>query len=266
MANRYDDRNRYDEQGWRREGRDDRGFMDRASDEVKSWFGDEEAERRRRIDEQRSNYTGGRPGGEFGQGYPNRYSRENQWAGRTEEDERYGRDRDNREGSWRREGREQYAGSHHPEDFSRAYNETWRNRGYGQGWMGSEYIGRGDRSPSSEYGGYGRGAYGRERDYERRDWSAIRGRFAGRGPSGYQRSDERIREDINDRLTDDPYIDATHIRVAVKGGEVTLEGNVDDRESKRRAEDLVEAITGVKDVRNQIRVGQNETTQPHITT
>ncbi len=31
--------------------RDDRGFFDRAGDEVRSWFGDEEAERRRRYDE-----------------------------------------------------------------------------------------------------------------------------------------------------------------------------------------------------------------------
>ncbi|XHR99250.1 hypothetical protein ACFB49_08450 [Sphingomonas sp. DBB INV C78] len=30
---------------------DDRGFFDRAGDEVRSWFGDEEAERRRRLDE-----------------------------------------------------------------------------------------------------------------------------------------------------------------------------------------------------------------------
>ncbi|MDT9598163.1 DUF2171 domain-containing protein [Sphingosinicella rhizophila] len=32
---------------------DDRGFFDRAGDEVRSWFGDEEAERRREMDERR---------------------------------------------------------------------------------------------------------------------------------------------------------------------------------------------------------------------
>jgi hypothetical protein len=32
---------------------DDRGFLDRAGDEVRSWFGDEEAERRREIDRRR---------------------------------------------------------------------------------------------------------------------------------------------------------------------------------------------------------------------
>ncbi|MBP1884385.1 BON domain-containing protein [Sinorhizobium mexicanum] len=35
------------------EGRRQRGFIDRASDEVASWFGDEEAERRREMDQHR---------------------------------------------------------------------------------------------------------------------------------------------------------------------------------------------------------------------
>ena len=34
-------------------GREDRGFLERTGDEVRSWFGDEEAERRRRMDERR---------------------------------------------------------------------------------------------------------------------------------------------------------------------------------------------------------------------
>jgi hypothetical protein len=68
-----------------RQGRDndeDRGFFERAGDEVRSWFGDEEAERRRRMDE--------------------RYSErdDDRWGGR-------GRDRD-RERGWRGEG---YGGS-----------------------------------------------------------------------------------------------------------------------------------------------------------
>lgn len=45
-----------DRGGWRgdnRGQRDDRGFWDRASDEVASWFGDDDAERRRRQDQLR---------------------------------------------------------------------------------------------------------------------------------------------------------------------------------------------------------------------
>ena len=40
-------------------GRDERGFWDRASDEVSSWFGDDDAERRRRQDHMRDEREGG---------------------------------------------------------------------------------------------------------------------------------------------------------------------------------------------------------------
>ena len=80
------------------------------------------------------------------------------------------------------------------------------------------------------------------------------GPHAGKGPQGFQRSDERIKEQIHEALTDHSHIDATHITVDVKSGEVTLTGTVDDRNSKRLAEDIVERVSGVKDVQNQLRV------------
>ena len=78
--------------------------------------------------------------------------------------------------------------------------------------------------------------------------------FRGRGPKGYKRSDERIQEDVNDRLADDPYVDASDIEVSVSGGEVNLSGTVEDRQSRRRAEDLAEQVSGVSYVQNGIRV------------
>jgi hypothetical protein len=75
----------------------------------------------------------------------------------------------------------------------------------------------------------------------------------GRGPKGYTRSDERIREDICDRLSDDDEVDARDITVTVKNAEVTLEGSVNDRRSKHRAEDIAESVSGVKDVSNHLR-------------
>lgn len=75
----------------------------------------------------------------------------------------------------------------------------------------------------------------------------------GRGPKNYARSDERIREDMNDRLTEDVWIDASEIEVAVTGGEVTLSGTVEDRRAKRRAEDCADHVTGVKHVQNNLR-------------
>jgi osmotically-inducible protein OsmY len=87
-----------------------------------------------------------------------------------------------------------------------------------------------------------------QRGYERR------GRFAGRGPKGYRRSDERLKEEVCDRLTADPDIDAGGLAVTVKDGEVTLEGCVLDRQMKRGAEDCIESISGVRQVHNHLRV------------
>jgi osmotically-inducible protein OsmY len=78
----------------------------------------------------------------------------------------------------------------------------------------------------------------------------------GRGPKDYIRSDERIREDANDKLTEDWRVDASDITVKVANGEVTLDGTVASREAKRRAEDLVDGISGVKHVQNNLRVQQ----------
>lgn len=81
--------------------------------------------------------------------------------------------------------------------------------------------------------------------------------YRGRGPRNYVRSDERIREDINDRLSDDPDIDASDIEVSVSSGEVTLDGKVTERFAKRHAEDIAESVTGVRHVQNNLRVDAN---------
>jgi osmotically-inducible protein OsmY len=94
---------------------------------------------------------------------------------------------------------------------------------------------------------------------ERRRERDMRNSHKGRGPKNYTRSDERIKEDVNDRLSDDPWVDASEIDVTVSNGEVTLTGTVNDRSDKRRAEDLAEAVSGVKNVENRIRVQQTAT-------
>ncbi|HEX7840552.1 MAG TPA: BON domain-containing protein [Kofleriaceae bacterium] len=80
------------------------------------------------------------------------------------------------------------------------------------------------------------------------------GPHRGKGPSGYQRSDERIRELVCESLADDDQIDATHIEVVVNHGEVTLSGIVEDRRAKRDAEDCAWSISGVRDVQSTLRV------------
>ena len=76
----------------------------------------------------------------------------------------------------------------------------------------------------------------------------------GKGPKNYRRSDKRIREDVNDRLSDDYYVDASDIEVQAKQGLVTLTGTVGSRHDKRRAEDIAESVSGVTDVENRLRV------------
>jgi len=115
-------------------------------------------------------------------------------------------------------------------------------------------------SSSHTPSGYGRGSYnedeyraGRSSDlYGSR--AESQGRFSGRGPKGYKRSDDRIKEEISDILTRDAQIDASEIEIEVKDGEVTLTGTVTERKMKHHAEDLVEKCMGVKDVTNNLRV------------
>jgi hypothetical protein len=82
--------------------------------------------------------------------------------------------------------------------------------------------------------------------------------FRGRGPRGYQRSRERIREDVCEGLTDDAAVDASDIEVDVEDAIVTLRGTVSDRRQKRRAEDIAEQAQGVRDVRNQLEISDRE--------
>ena len=60
------------------------------------------------------------------------------------------------------------------------------------------------------------------------------GQFTGRGPRNYRRSDDRIEEDINERLTHHGMVDATDIEVSVQNGEVTMRGSVDSRSEAHR--------------------------------
>ena len=80
----------------------------------------------------------------------------------------------------------------------------------------------------------------------------------GKGPKGFKRTDERLQEDISQRLSDDHELDASNIEVTVRNGEVTLQGTVTERRAKRLAEDLVEDISGVTNVENKIKVKKED--------
>jgi hypothetical protein len=88
--------------------------------------------------------------------------------------------------------------------------------------------------------------------------SLQRGEFYGRGPRGYTRSDDRIREDVCDRLSEHGGIDAADVEVKVDEGEVTLEGTVRSRRMKHDIENVASTVLGVKDVSNKLRIGRPE--------
>jgi osmotically-inducible protein OsmY len=180
------------------------------------------------------------------------------------------------------EGHESWPGQSQGQgrDYSRRdYGaETMRGREPGEAY-GSEFGGQQGYSPQgygpSGYGhqvygqqGYGQQGYGQQhygqQGYGQRfgQQGTSGGPYVGRGPKGYRRSDERIREDVNEELTRHPDIDASEIEVIVDGAEVTLVGVVEDRRAKRLAEDIVERSSGVNEVHNQLRVrhGRGENT------
>jgi hypothetical protein len=140
----------------------------------------------------------------------------------------------------------------------RRSGEFGPERGFGggrdQGYRNRDFGGPGASSSSGSYaGGYGfseragSGGFGGAE-------SPQRGGYAGRGPKGYTRTDDRIREEVCERLSRDDDVDASEIEVRVLNGEVTLEGMVQTRSMKHQAEDLAEDVSGVTDVNNQLRV------------
>ena len=91
-------------------------------------------------------------------------------------------------------------------------------------------------------------------------WQSTKN-FFGKGPKGYKRSDKKIREEVCEALYRDNSVDASELEVSVKDAEVTLSGTVGERRMKRLAEDCAESISGVSDVRNEIRLqSQSERT------
>lgn len=102
-------------------------------------------------------------------------------------------------------------------------------------------------------------------DHERhRYWGGYQegvgrsGPHYGKGPKGYQRSDERIKDEVNERLYHHPDVDASEIEVSVTNGEVVLSGTVPGRRMKHLAEDLTDDIVGVREVSNRLRVVRRE--------
>ena len=127
--------------------------------------------------------------------------------------------------------------------------------GYGEYNYREEDSPRGGPMGGHDQSGFGQGRMGQRAEPSWRPGESSRGQFSGKGPKGYLRSDERVREDVSDALERNGDLDASEIEVVVVAGEVTLQGEVTDRYGKRLAEDLIEDLPGVKQVHNRLRVG-----------
>lgn len=246
---------------WQRGGRDrDPGRYDWENRDRREAGGQERWRRQdRRFDERRSfeeRHPDPTRGGFSGQSYGGPDPARRGWS-----DERYGVgpepergfDRDDRGEAWRgqpydaRYGREDRG----QQDWGRSpYAERdWRGReDYEQRARGG-VVGMNEALQRVSDGGA---------DDVGRDEADMRrfqaGEHRGRGPKNYTRSDERIREDVSDQLSDDSWLDASDVEVTVKSCEVTLAGLVRSREDKRRAEDIAERVSGVRHVQNNLRV------------
>jgi hypothetical protein len=147
------DRGRYDPE--------DRGFFDRAGDEVRSWFGDEEAERRRRMDER----------------FDERYDREHGYS-----NDRYGYGHDT--------DRDRYAsrtvGGYRSPDRYPSWSRSNAAEGYSRGYTPSSRSYPATGEDRQFEGGYpGDGSYGR------RSYADTGYRYA--GDDGWRTSDEDYR-------------------------------------------------------------------------
>lgn len=282
MTRDWEDRDRFG-RGYR--GREDysrhdrsRDWSDRAGDEVRSWFGDDDADRRRRMQDDRDDDMGGYRARDRGRSSDERGGYGSRDAGGPD----YDPYESERSGYGQRRGGEGYGRG----DFSEAIRSGMAGRGMGManyssgtggdygrsGYGGRDYGGSGYRARDDGRQGYGQDRYrggSEERGFFERAGDEVASWFGdedaqrrrerdeghrGRGPRNYSRSDDRIREDVSDRLSDDRHIDASDIEVSVSGGEVTLDGTVDSRAAKRHAEDLAESCSGVKHVQNNLRV------------
>jgi osmotically-inducible protein OsmY len=195
-------------------------------------------------------YTGWRGYGEYGprrsRAFERPYEREDR-----EFNDRY---EDERASLYNREQDRGWAGEYGGEVSMRYDNPHLRSR------MRAEYD-----EEQEQRGWWERAAdevsswFGDEEARRRREMDeARRGAYRGRGPRNYRRSDDRICDDVNDRLTDHPFLDAYNIDVKVTTGEVLLSGTVKDRFSKRLAEDIAEDVPGVQNVENRLRVEREE--------
>ena len=110
-------------------------------------------------------------------------------------------------------------------------NQDYQPGGFGQAQGSSAWRGHG---VDEDFGNFRSGGWSQPYD---EGWQ-YPGPHRGKGPKGYQRSDDRLKEMLCERLHEDPDIDASDVSVDVQGGRVVFEGTVDSRRTKNLIEDV----------------------------
>ncbi|HEX7879232.1 MAG TPA: BON domain-containing protein [Candidatus Eisenbacteria bacterium] len=226
----------------------------------------------------------GNYGGEFGnydrdnrdlesgwQGGRDQNRRGNQWSSRTRENRGYQGEGFDDRGDYSPMNRYgQDFGRQSFEGFGQSRNRQFQNQGQygqsGQGQYGQSGQGQyGQSGSSGQYGQSGQGQYGQHGNQGSRFGQPMSGEYgssqgsmdrshAGVGPKNYKRSDERIKEDLCEMFSANPWLDASNTEVEVKQGVVTLTGTVGDRRMRQMMEDIADGVPGVKDVECQIKL------------
>ncbi|MBV8856595.1 MAG: BON domain-containing protein [Acidobacteria bacterium] len=140
------------------------------------------------------------------------------------------------------------------EDYEDDRRREARGRDEDRGHDGGNWLDRAADQVRSWFGGEEDDRERGRHEEQRRAYVRGEGKFRGRGPKNYRRSDDRLREEVCDRLTDNEWLDASDVEVNVVVGEVILTGAVDSRYAKRLAENIAESVSGVSNVQNNLRV------------
>jgi osmotically-inducible protein OsmY len=82
---------------------------------------------------------------------------------------------------------------------------------------------------------------------------ASQERHAGKGPKGWS-SNDSILAQVNEALYLHPAVDASDIDTRLEDDALVLSGHVQTLQQKKMAERIVENISGIKDVRNEIKI------------
>jgi osmotically-inducible protein OsmY len=77
-------------------------------------------------------------------------------------------------------------------------------------------------------------------------------------PSDAPPSEERVGDSLQALLEREVELDLEKMRVVLKGGTALLDGEVRDRETRRRVEEIAAGFGGVDRVDNRLRVEANE--------